>query len=1123
MSSEVSTLELRASSEGIRVANERLEKLAIATAAAERASQQFSVSAEKMAQAQLQATARAVAAAERAAQSKVAAAEKAAQRQAEVATKAAAREVEIANRAAARKAEIEARKAEAEEKAALRRSDASLRKQASDQAQIDREYRSLEARLAKGKAAEARKDARENEAWERAIAKARAAEDRKTASVERSAQRQAEIRERVLARENEGWDRSIARAKAAENRKLENVKRQLMTEEQMIRQSEEERRKIILRSTQLTQAQRNEMLRASNAKMQSQLGGGGRGGGGSGFGSGVAQGLGVAALAGGVAGITAMAFGEIKAQASALWHDVINTTREFDRLNASLITVTGSSKEADRVFAILQQFAATTPFQLQETVQAFVQLRTLGLSATERSLRAYGDMASAFGDSLDHMLLAVTDAAMGINRPLKQFGIWAEAAVSKSQKLTEAGDKVRFTYRGITTEVRRDTQSIEDYLVKLSEAHFAGAMANRMKTLDGALSNLADNWHKFELAVVRSGIEDALTKIVIKMTDLLEKLEGIAKKYGPQIKEAVVNTASNAAWNVASVVLPGGGATAASARAALGHMPEQKVITDEMLDRDKERLARYNADLAKINQERYREELRDLIKHLKTRRELITEEYEAALKIIDSKASGNPELDTKLFNAATKKYKEEIAALDKKDSSGYRRDKGEFDRMVKAVQKKEDPIQEAQDEYNKRNAMIERFTKKSSMLRFRLQQENHDLMNKEIDDVIAAQTKELEAVESSLKGEEESVRESYEKRRRIVDQESQDSDERARLQKALEQQLGKQLFSIRENAIREREALDDELLTEEEHLVRSYERRRREIASSTVGMSAESREGLQGRHWQRYEQEQGNLQENKRLDRVGMGIGYTNDQGKQLDLEMQREAQKIEEARQKDLKNARYYDDLKIKLAEQTARKKSDLDREYAKASAENAATLFGNLATTAKNWGGEQSAAYKTMFATQKAFAIAAGTLNMFQDISNASATPYPGNIPLMIKAAAEGAGLLAQISSVNYAGAYDRGGNIPAGRVGLVGEYGPEFVRGPANVTSRADTARMVREAASGAGSGGQAPTVNVRSVNVFGEKDVHAATRSFLGSAEGDHVIVNLVRRNSRQIKTLMGVGG
>ena len=52
-------------------------------------------------------------------------------------------------------------------------------------------------------------------------------------------------------------------------------------------------------------------------------------------------------------------------------------------------------------------------------------------------------------------------------------------------------------------------------------------------------------------------------------------------------------------------------------------------------------------------------------------------------------------------------------------------------------------------------------------------------------------------------------------------------------------------------------------------------------------------------------------------------------------------------------------------------------------------------------------------------------------------------------------------------FAGLFDEGGKIPAGQVGIVGERGPELVRGPANVTGREETAAL-------AGSGGS--TINI-----------------------------------------------
>lgn len=52
-------------------------------------------------------------------------------------------------------------------------------------------------------------------------------------------------------------------------------------------------------------------------------------------------------------------------------------------------------------------------------------------------------------------------------------------------------------------------------------------------------------------------------------------------------------------------------------------------------------------------------------------------------------------------------------------------------------------------------------------------------------------------------------------------------------------------------------------------------------------------------------------------------------------------------------------------------------------------------------------------------------------------------------------------------YAGAYDTGGYIPRGQLGIVGENGPELVNGPANITSRRRTAALATATALAFGS--------------------------------------------------------
>ena len=79
-------------------------------------------------------------------------------------------------------------------------------------------------------------------------------------------------------------------------------------------------------------------------------------------------------------------------------------------------------------------------------------------------------------------------------------------------------------------------------------------------------------------------------------------------------------------------------------------------------------------------------------------------------------------------------------------------------------------------------------------------------------------------------------------------------------------------------------------------------------------------------------------------------------------------------------------------------------------------------------------------------------------------------------------------------FAGLFDQGGVIPAGKFGIVGEKGPEIVTGPAKVIGRSDTERMLSDANSG-GSGGTNITYHISAVDAQSFKELVASDPEFL----------------------------
>lgn len=163
---------------------------------------------------------------------------------------------------------------------------------------------------------------------------------------------------------------------------------------------------------------------------------------------------------------------------------VVNVTAEFQRLQSSLVTVEGSAYQAEQSFALIQDFAQKTPYQLTEVTDAFIKMKAMGLDASLEAMQSYGDTASAMGKPLMQMIEAVADAATGEFERLKEFGI----------KASSQGERVSFTFKGVTTEVGKNAQEIEQYLIKLGSTNFSGGMARQMETLGGAISNMKDKW-----------------------------------------------------------------------------------------------------------------------------------------------------------------------------------------------------------------------------------------------------------------------------------------------------------------------------------------------------------------------------------------------------------------------------------------------------------------------------------------------------------------------------------------------------------------------------------------------------------------------------------------------------
>lgn len=206
---------------------------------------------------------------------------------------------------------------------------------------------------------------------------------------------------------------------------------------------------------------------------------------------------------------------------------LVSVQREFDVLNSSLTTVTGSSAAAAREMAWLKDFAKETPYGLAQATEGFVKMKALGLNPTRESLTSFGNTASAMGKDLMQMIEAVADASTGEFERLKEFGV----------KSSKEGENVKFTFQGVTTTVRNSSEEITSYLESIGNNQFASAMSERAKTLDGAIAALGDSWDELFRTVNQNNTGGFIYDSVTLANGALEDLNTILQASNAVVTE----------------------------------------------------------------------------------------------------------------------------------------------------------------------------------------------------------------------------------------------------------------------------------------------------------------------------------------------------------------------------------------------------------------------------------------------------------------------------------------------------------------------------------------------------------------------------------------------------------
>lgn len=160
--------------------------------------------------------------------------------------------------------------------------------------------------------------------------------------------------------------------------------------------------------------------------------------------------------------------------------------------------------------------------------------------------------------------------------------------------------------------------------------------------------------------------------------------------------------------------------------------------------------------------------------------------------------------------------------------------------------------------------------------------------------------------------------------------------------------------------------------------------------------------------------------------------------------------ERLREARELQIETVKSYDQLEQEAAQQHADRMTQIEQAKYSMILSTAGTAFGQMASLIKNAQGEQSGAYKAMFAISKAFAIADAGIKLNTAIMQAMTAPdalTPAQkFANYAAVASAGVGVLNSISSATFGGR-QYGGPTQPGKMYRINENGAPEVFNAAN----------------------------------------------------------------------------
>lgn len=691
----------------------------------------------------------------------------------------------------------------------------------------------------------------------------------------------------------------------------------------------------------------------------------------------------------------------------ALYNGASDNVKAFEDLRAKLSGVTGDLQSAEKVFWELNALEDQTTKSTTELSEALLYLNKFGIGVTSEDMKNLSAVSIGLNKDLASVTSAIGKAAQGRYQGIKELGIAVE----------DAGNTLKLSFKGVTTEVEKDTDAIKNYLSNLGKTQFSEVLEAKLQTTDAALNRFKNAWGTLQTEIFRSDgvIGQIFTNIYNHGTDMINGLITVFKLESVQ---QVIKGAVEHIFNFFKIMY--------------------ESITGKAIT--------FKTDWAEI-----------------------------WLNILNT------------VNLAVAKFKLLSASL----ISGFKVLAGAFDDFVyKPIKALMNKIMREWDEWQNH------FWKKIGEIGTRI---SAPFVSLAVDyaELSAEVSKEMDENGSSLN-------DALKEREGILNQAAKDYAETLENIRKSEEELkksseGKQGESVLDNLFgtssgnavnaintagkkasnvidtlkREWDSFYKSLvsesrnsLSERQRLEIEYNEKNIELQKYAAVASAEEISKAKQLIEEQYQLKKKELEENAQKEYYSIMENET----ELLRMETQKRIDIINQMYQDNLLSATQYMEAQSKLIDsyyKNAGKKKTKDTILSDESVDRVNKLKDvtqNLSDAFSDMAGsmnKSSSSYKALFAIQKGFAVASATMNAIlawsQALSDPTQMSWIAKLTQYANAIALTANIISQLRSVQM---YDKGGEIKAGELGIVGEYGPELIQGPATVTSRKDTAEILNK---------------------------------------------------------------